>query len=189
MRMFVALTPPAAALADLADFWEPRTMAEEQGMRWADREQWHLTLAFLENVPERKLDDLEERLSAAARRRAPFQCRLRGGGAFPDATRARVLWVGVEELDGGGRLGQLADGVRASCNRAGATPAGGRFRPHVSLARFSTPRDVSRWIRVAETYEGPAWHVTELQLVESRLGQGRAGRPLHTVVGVYPLGR
>ncbi len=187
MRMFVALTPPPEALEHLAEFWEPRREADP-GMRWVDTEQWHLTLAFLAEVPERALDDLADRLERAARRRHAFDCRLSGGGAFPDVTRARVLWVGVEEVDGGARLPQLAEGVRASCNRAGATPEGGRFRPHLTLARFGVQQDATRWIRVAETYQGPVWRAGEIELIESRLGQGRAGRPLHTVVGSFPLG-
>lgn len=185
MRMFVALTPSAQALEDLAAFWAPRMEADEPGMRWADPEQWHVTLAFLANVPERALDDLGERLERAARRRAPFECTLSSGGAFPTVERARVLWVGVD--DGGAHLAQLAEGVRASCNRAGANPEGGRFRPHMTLARFATPRDATRWIRVAETYQGPPWIAGEISLVESRLGQGRHGRPLHTVVETFPL--
>lgn len=85
--MFVALTPPAEALEHLAEFWEPRAQADPE-MRWVDPEQWHLTLSFLAAVPERALDGLEERLERAARRRAPFDCQLGGGGVFPDVTRA-----------------------------------------------------------------------------------------------------
>jgi len=187
MRMFVALTPPTEALEHLAEFWEPRTQADAE-MRWVDSEQWHLTLSFLASVPERALDGLEERLERAARRRRAFDCRMRGGGVFPDVTRARVLWVGVEEADDGAHLARLAEGVRASCNRAGATPEGGKFRAHLTLARFRLPQDATRWVRVAETYTGPWWRAEEIQLIESRLGQGRGGRPRHDVVASFPLG-
>lgn len=183
----MALTPPQEALEHLGEFWEPRREVDP-ALRWTDPEQWHLTLAFLADVPERALDDLGERLERAARRRAPFECRLRGGGVFPDATRARVLWVGVEELGDGARLPRLAEGVRASSNRAGATPEGGPFRPHLTLARFRVPQEATRWIRVAETYEGPPWRAEAIHLIESRLGQGRGGRPRYEVVDSFPLG-
>lgn len=188
MRMFVALTPSAEALEHLAEFWAPRTGVDPE-MRWTDPEQWHLTLAFLPAVPERALDELEERLTRAATRRVPLRCRLRGGGVFPDVTRARVLWVGAEELDGGDHLARLAEGVRASSNKAGAMPEGGHFHPHLTVARFRIPQDATRWIRVAETYEGPMWRADELHLIESFLGQGRGGRPRYEVVASFPLGR
>lgn len=186
--MFVALTPPLEALEHLAEFWEPRTQADPE-IRWVDPEQWHLTLAFLPAVPQRALDDLEERLERAARRRDAFECALRGGGVFPDVPRARVLWAAVAEADGAGALARLAMGVRASANRAGAAPEGGRFRPHLTLARFRVPQDATRWVRVAETYEGPQWQADAIHLIESHLGQGRGGRPRHEVVASFPLRR
>ena len=55
-----------------------------------------MTLAFLADVPDRQLDDLVERLGRAAKRRTAFPTRITGGGAFPNAGRARVLWAGLD---------------------------------------------------------------------------------------------
>ena len=89
MRMFVALVPPEEAVESLEDFLSVRR--ESAAFRWTLPEQVHLTLAFLEHVHDRQLDDLVERLTRAARKRRAFPTRIRGGGAFPSAARARVL--------------------------------------------------------------------------------------------------
>ncbi len=93
MRMFVALTPPEEVVQHLDEFLAVRR--EAASFRWALPEQMHVTLAFLADVPDRTLDDLVERLTRAAGRRHPVPTRIAGGGAFPNAARARVLWAGL----------------------------------------------------------------------------------------------
>lgn len=185
--MFVALVPPAEALEHLEEFLTPRQEAGPD-LRWTAPEQWHLTLAFMAEVAERRLDDLAERLTRAAARRTPFGARVVGAGAFPDAARAKVLYAGVE-TDDGVELARLATGVRAAANRAGAVPDGGRFHPHLTLARTRRPTEVTRWLRVLAAYAGPPWSAEEITLVASHLGEGPRRRPRYEVVGAFPLGK
>src|SRR3954451_19741315 len=149
MRLFVALVPPPEALDHLDDFLDVRRGAGD--FRWVQADQVHLTLAFLEFTPEHKLDDLMERLGRAAARRTSFETAVAGGGAFPNAGRARVLWAGLD-LDEGGRteLDRLATGCRAAANRAGIALDGQRFRPHVTLARIGHPTEVSSSVRLLD---------------------------------------
>ena len=96
-----------------------------------------MTLAFLAEVPDRRLDDLTERLGRAAGRRTPVPTRIAGGGAFPNAARARVLWAGLD-VDHAGRteLSRMATGARAAASRAGIDVDGQRFRAHLTVARL-----------------------------------------------------
>ena len=186
--MFVAVVPPAEALADLAEFLGPR-QDSEPGFRWTVPEQWHVTLAFVAQVADRHLDDLVSRLERAAGRRTPFSAAIAGAGAFPNPARAKVLFAGVDAHGSDEELKRLAVGARAAANKAGAEAAGGRFHPHVTLARIGRPAEVTRWLRVLDTYRGPVWPVREVALVESRLGEGPRNRPRYEVVGSFPLGR
>jgi 2'-5' RNA ligase len=186
MRLFAALVPPPEALEHLDGFLDVRRDAGE--LRWVQADQVHVTLAFLEQVPDRTLDDLVERLGRAAARRSSFETALAGGGAFPNAARAKVVWAGLD-LDGPGRteLDRLATGCRAAANRAGIAVDGARFRPHLTVARTRHPHDVSRWVRLLDAYEGPRWRATELTLVQSFLGVGPRGRPRHVALDTFPL--
>lgn len=185
MRMFVALVPPEHALEDLAEFAAPRQDAEP-GFRWTVPEQWHVTLAFLADVADRRLDDLLARLGRAAARRTPFEVTLAGGGAFPGPARAKVLYAGVET--DGVELGRLATGARAAATKAGAEPGGGRFHPHVTLARTGRPVEATRWLRVFDAYRGPTWPAEEVRLVASHLGEGPRRRPRYEVVESFRIG-
>lgn len=186
--MFVALVPPENALEDLGEFLDPRQEAES-GFRWTSPEQWHVTLAFMPHVVDRSLDDLLVRLERAAARRTPFTGTVAGGGAFPNAGRAKVLYAGLDASDAE-ELRRLATGARAAANKAGAEVGGGsRFHPHLTLARISRPVDATRWIRVLDAYRGPTWDAHEINLIESHLGEGPRKRPRYEVIESFPLGR
>lgn len=186
-RMFVAVVPPQEAVEHLDDFLSVRR--EAAGFRWSVPDQWHLTLAFSAAVPDRNVDDLGERLTRAARSRRPFELRVAGGGAFPHADRARVLYARLSSYDEAGtELGRLAAGCRAALSRAGARVDGQRFRPHLTLARLGHPDNVTSWVRLLDAYEGPAWPVDEVSLIASHLGEGPRRRPRHEVMASYPLG-
>jgi len=188
MRMFIALPLPEAVKEHLAEFLEPRQEAgrQEHGLRWALPEQWHLTLAFFPEVADRHTDELLERCERAASRRKPLDLRLAGAGAFPHPGNAKVLWAGVEH--DGEELMRLAGGVRAAGAKSGIEVGGGRYHPHLTLARLSAPADVTRWLRVLDPYAGPSWQAREVQLIASYLGQGRNGTARHEVREIFTLG-
>jgi 2'-5' RNA ligase len=186
LRMFAALVPPREAVDHLDAFLEPRRAAAS--FRWAGPEQLHVTLCFLESVEERRIDDLLERLGRAAARRTAFETALAGGGAFPNARKARVLWTGLDLGEHGEtELDRLATGCRAAANRAGISVDGQRFRPHVTVARMGRPTEVSDWVRLLDGYAGPRWRADRIELVASHLGEGPRGRPRYETVDEFAL--
>ncbi|MFC5008879.1 RNA 2',3'-cyclic phosphodiesterase [Nocardioides plantarum] len=186
--MFVAVIPPPEVVDHLDEFLEPRR--EHGAFRWAPADQLHVTLAFMDDVPDRSLDALVEGLERAAGRREPFAARVAGGGAFPDPSHAKVVYAGLDlTLDARSELDRLATGARAAAGRAGVAVDGQRFRPHLTLARTGRPQEVTRWVRLLDGYVGPTWTVDRVALVESHLGEGPRRRPRHEVVTVVTLGR
>lgn len=185
MRVFVAIELPAPVVEHLDEFLDVRRDAGD-GVRWSAPAQWHLTLAFMGAAPDRVLEDVVEAVGTAARRAAPLELAVAGGGCFPDVTRARVLFAGVS--GDRGALEPLARRVRSACAVAGADPEGGPFRAHVTLGRFGRPVEATRWVRVLDTYAGPAWTATEVAVVASHLPRERGHRPRHEVLARLPLG-
>jgi 2'-5' RNA ligase len=184
--MFVAVVPPPEVVEHLDAFLEVRR--EAAAYRWTPAEHLHLTLAFLAEVPDRKLDDLVERLGRAASRRHRFAATVAGGGAFPNAGRARVLWAGLD-LDDDGRteISRMATGARAASNRSGVPVDGQKVRPHLTVARIGHPQEVTPWVRLLDDYRGPTWTVDRMTLMASYLGEGPRGRPRHASVEEFRL--
>ena len=154
-RMFVAVIPPDEVLDDLEAFITPRR--GEVPFRWTDPEQWHLTLAFSRDVPDRSYDDLVDRLARAARKRSPIEARILGGGAFPNVGRAKIVYAGVETDRE--ELRRMATGARAAVAKAGAEVDGHHFTPHLTLARITKAVEASKVVQLLDAYAGPTWTV------------------------------
>jgi 2'-5' RNA ligase len=186
MRLFVALSPPDAAIADLAAACAP-LRAQRSDLRWTSTQAWHVTLAFLGEVSESSLVRLLPRMERAARRHSAFGLSFAGAGAFPSPGRANVLWSGLA----GDRsaLGELAQTVAAGARRAGVPPpdAGRRYRPHLTLARCRTPADVSQLVADLDGYAGPAWRAEAIHLIRSHLDGGVPGTPRYEDLEMYQL--
>lgn len=191
-RLFVAITLPIDVTEHLADFLEPRREADSP-LRWVAEDRWHITLAFMPQVPERGYDGLVEGLTAAAAKRAPLTLKLAAAGAFPSADRAKLIYAGVQggtdvAEDALAELAQLSRGVRNAANTAGVPVDGTAFRPHLTLARIAKPLDATRWLRVLDTYSGPSWAATEIELVQSELGAGPRGAARYHTLETFALG-
>lgn len=179
MRLFVALTPPAHVLEEVAAAVE-LVHDSAAGLRWAGPSQWHLTLAFLGEVDAGRLPELTERLGRAAARHAPITVSFSGAGRFG----GRVLWLGVS----GDRtaLSALAESVAAAARRTGIAVEDRPYKPHVTLARTATPVNLGPLVERLRGFDGTPWLAEDVELIRSRLGQGP---PRYEIVGRWPLRR
>ncbi|MQA77860.1 MAG: RNA 2',3'-cyclic phosphodiesterase [Streptosporangiales bacterium] len=188
MRLFAALEPPPAALAEVVEALAP-VRTELPDLRWAPVERMHLTVAFYGEVPDRSVDDLGARLARAAGRHPALSLAFTGAGAFPGRRRARILWLGV----GGDRdpLVRLAASASAAGRRIGLDLDERGYRPHLTVARARRPYDLHACVGRLETYAGTVWPATDLALVRSHQGPEPRYETLETwpLVGTHSLPR
>jgi RNA 2',3'-cyclic 3'-phosphodiesterase len=182
VRLFVAIVPPAKVLAELDAAVAPLREARPE-LRWAEPPEWHLTLAFLGDVPDAVLPKLAQRLSRAAARHPARELTVSGAGAFPRRSRATVVWAGVRSAVD---LAPLAASVAAAARRAGAGPPdeGRSYRPHLTLARCRRPANVTDLTEALASLASSPWAGREIVLVRSILG---GGRPHYDHLDSWPL--
>jgi len=176
----VALWPPPDAVSELlAAVEEVRDDAPH--LRWTRPEQWHLTLAFLGDVPDDRRPGLDERLARAANRHPPLTLRFAGGGRFG----SRLLFTRVD----GDRepLTRLAASVTAAARRSKIPVDDRPYRPHLTLARSRGGEDLRPVAARLEPFAGAAWTASHLDLVESRLGKGPGGTAGYVSIASWPL--
>jgi 2'-5' RNA ligase len=180
VRLFVALWPPPDAVSELLATVDD-VRAHAPGLRWTRPEQWHLTLAFLGNVPDDRRPELDQRLGRAASRHPPMTLRFAGGGRFG----SRLLFTRVD----GDRetLTRLAASVAAAARRSRIPVDDRPYRPHLTLARGRGEVDLRPVAARLESFAGGAWTASRLDLVESRLGRGPAGTARYVAVNAWPL--
>lgn len=180
MRLFVSVEPSAAARAALAG----RLAAVDVGAaRLIPAERWHVTLAFLGEVADGRVTDLQERLAGAAATATPLSLRLSSAGVFPSAGRPSVLWVGL-----GGDLAALrvlAGAVTQAVRQTGVRLERRPFAAHLTVARYREPQPAAAQAAVdaLAAYVGPPFDAAEIHLMRSHLGP----HPRHEQIGRWAL--
>lgn len=135
MRAFIGLPVPEPWIAPLV-----RAQGAVPGGRKVDVDDLHLTLAFLDDQPTEVLGALHDTLDARALPAVPLRP---AAFALLGAVRPRAV---VLDLAPDPALSALRDTVRRAATNAGITLPRERFRPHITLLRFSTsaPPDTGR---------------------------------------------
>lgn len=164
-RLFVALWPPEALLAQLRALPRPSV----PGLRWTSEEQWHVTLRFLGPV----VDPAE--VDGALRLLPRVTPVIGRAGPAVEPKGRSLLWVPVDGLD------ELAAATVSVTAEIGLPPEPRPFRGHLTLARSKGNRSLAK---LAGSRVEATWPVPEITLVESETHPDGAR---YTVIGRYAV--
>ena len=128
-------------------------------------ENLHLTLKFLGEIASDRLPKLIANLERKLMGVEPFELEFGGFGAFPNARRARVLWLAVSS--GAKELARIARKLDAAASRVGVERSLRAYSAHLTLGRLREPDPVE--ILRAEPPKSLPFRVEEVVLYESRL--------------------
>ncbi len=107
-------------------------------VKWVAADCIHLTLAFLGEIPEGRLPEINGALDEVAALLNGFDCEVKGVGWFGSARSPRVVWAGMREDPG---LMVLQAGVAESLRQLGFVPEDRAFHPHLTLGRVKSAGD------------------------------------------------
>lgn len=169
-RVFIAI--------DISDEARRRAAAHMEKLRrefprvrvsWERPEKLHLTVKFLGDIDETKLVMLNDAVTRAARQIPAFGLRIGVCGVFPSSKRARVLWLGVEDINGG--FQRLHDVLETESEKLGFAREKKDFKPHLTIARLREPeRSATLVEQHLQTYFEPVeFEAAEIVIYESRL--------------------
>ncbi|RMF94431.1 MAG: RNA 2',3'-cyclic phosphodiesterase [Nitrospinota bacterium] len=145
------------------------------GIRWIKPENLHLTLKFLGEIEETLVDPIHHRMQRVAGGVAPFTLTIQGLGVFPNLSRPRVLWLGVNQ--GKQSLQTLYALLQAELTPLGFPAEKRAYTPHLTLARFKTfssPSLLSALLQQSLRYEFAPLSVHRIDLIRSQLHPGGA---------------
>jgi len=101
-------------------------------VKWVRAEGIHLTLKFLGDVDPEREPELRSGLARAAAGARPLPLSVHGFGVFPDYSRPRVIWAGLEADPA---LELLQHRIEQEFTPLGFPPEGRPFHPHLTLGR------------------------------------------------------
>jgi 2'-5' RNA ligase len=138
------------------------------GARWVPKENYHLTLRFIGEVPGHQAEEIDQALAALRARR--FELSFAGVGTFCKAGREVALWVGVERNP---LLDHLQAKVETALQRVGLEPERRRFAPHMTLARLNNAPEakVAAFVQANNLFRAEPMPVEHFTLFSARLGK------------------
>lgn len=182
-RIFAAV-PVNDAVRSVMIHAQDRLKRHGWHVRWVDPQLAHLTLRFYGDSDTRTVDSIRRHIEHVAGRHQSIRLQTGALGAFPSASRPRVLWLG---LDGdASRLRTLAEDIGAGGD---AGDPGGRqmFKPHITVARLRNgaqpPVDFAAAVRTLHL-SAEELVADRVLLIRSVLG---ARGPAYTTIGEWPL--
>lgn len=179
LRLFVAFDVPPS-VRDAGEASVTAWRARLPRAKWVPNQNQHVTLKFLGSTWPRLVPWVHETVAAVARAHPPVPTRVRGLGAFPNARRARVLWVGLDDAEG--RLARIAAALDEAFSREFAPEKRG-FTPHLTVARFVPPVEMEGLDEVDLISDG--FEIGRIVLYRSHL---RRPAPLYEELGAFALG-
>lgn len=168
VRLFVAAVPPDHVRTLMAAARAPaHELAPE--LTWTRPQGWHVTLAYLGEVPTDRVDTVGAVITQAAAGVAPIEVHL-GAPGRPDH---RVLWIELA-ADPAGALAALGDRLQAALAAADLPVNRRTVRPHLTLARAGRGRRVDDAVVRAVAPVATSFMVDHVVVLRSHLGDGPA---------------
>ncbi len=178
MRLFVAIDigdDVRAAVAKLQQELKGR-MKNQNGLKWVKPELMHLTLKFLGEADENRIDEICAAVEIACADKKAFEFSLSVVGAF--GRPAKVLWLGSEEISA--ELAKLAADLEQALEELGFEKEVRPFSAHLTLARVRDNGVDKNLRQLLKDYQ----QVHPVRDKESKIPDGRQGRPVSNGVQI-----
>lgn len=180
-RTFFCLPLPGRLREEIVSLL-PGLQKENPGFRWVRPEQYHITLKFCGDLTADEINTMMESTSQKLREHGPGEIRLKlqAIGAFPNAHRARVVFIEVKGDTE--RLRRLAALIETAAAAVGVPEETRPLKPHLTLARTRRPGPAKT--NYPDWTEPGEWVSRKVVLMKSEL---RPSRPLYTKLQEWPL--
>jgi 2'-5' RNA ligase len=109
-------------------------------IRWVKKQDMHITLKFLGEVSDNRIQKTTQSIRKACEPLESFQISFRGTGFFPPQSRfPRVLWAGIEPSHG---LVSLQNSIENELQKHGFPREKRQFHPHLTLGRVRSSKNI-----------------------------------------------
>ncbi len=133
MRTFIAIELPES-IKDFLSRIQDQLKGSQADVKWVAPRNIHLTLKFLGEVNEKKLDEITCILEDTAKNKRPFYIRIFSLGAFPKINSPRVIWVGIDKGDN--ETKGIARELEEKISKTGIPKEDKPFSSHITVGRI-----------------------------------------------------
>ena len=167
-RLFIGIKiQPTKKL--LAAYNEIKEFLAFENVKWVKIENLHFTLKFLGDTEIQCIDNITDILHSIAIGFEPTEIEIKDFGVFPNMSRPRVLWFGMQNYD---MISELADEIENHLEKIGIERSDKPFKPHLTIGRVKFLRNTQILKEIFEKYKDISFQkmqVREFDLIESIL--------------------
>jgi RNA 2',3'-cyclic 3'-phosphodiesterase len=137
-RIFIAVDISDKARQKVASYIENlRRSFPQLRVGWERPEKLHLTLKFLGDVNDGRLEEVQKAIGKIVDSNPAFQMTLGRTGRFPPKGDPKILWLGTIDK---GEFAAVASKINDDLEQLGFEREKRRFSPHLTIARLREPR-------------------------------------------------
>ncbi len=148
MRTFIAIQLPQEIKGALSRIQE-KLKSSGADVKWVAWQNIHLTLKFLGEIDDKKLDKVVYILEDIAKIKNPFPIRISSIGAFPNVNRPRVIWVGIDKGDS--QTKEIARELEEKIAKVGIPSEDRPYSSHITIGRVRSVLNRERLVQDLKT--------------------------------------
>ncbi len=180
-RVFIAFPISNEAKDELQRIQNELEPLNRRGrIRWSKPEGMHITLAFLGEINEEKIENIKKILENILKKYSGFSYWLSQIDAFPDKEQANVIVVKVAEE--GRASAKIQSELALELKKIGLYCDNHPWHPHITLGRNKSHHHVDglNSVKVGKI----VWKVDKIELIKSELS---SEGPKYTILESYSL--
>lgn len=183
MRLFIALKLTEEQKGEVR-VMQHKLKSELTGIKWVRPESMHLTLRFIGETDESKLDSIKLAIDDTAVEYTAPVIQYGGSGLFPSTRNARVLWIGLRR--GEEEVQKIEGKLREGLAAKGFPPERRPYHPHLTIGRIRNmlpPAKLDRFLENWKSFRTSDSTCKELVLFQSNLTrQGAQHSEIHSAL-------
>lgn len=161
-----------------------KTLLAGENIKWVDAENIHVTLAFIGDTDEEKVEIVSSLLQVNCTDFGGFEFILKGAGVFKNFREPGAIWIGIQSSD---NFHRLNDRIKSDLNNNGFKIEERPFKPHLTIGRvkfLKSQTNLKTILEKCHDVEIQRVYVREVILYESIL---RPTGPIYKPVSIIKL--
>jgi len=163
MRAFIAIRLSLKVEDFLARIQE-KLKAPGADVKWVEPRNIHLTLKFLGERDDKRIEEAKTILEETAARFNEYTLQPSSVGAFPDIQHPGVIWIGVNQ--GAPEKIRLARDIEEGICRIGIPKEKRPFACHITLGRSRTPKNMRGLVEQLSILKEGSWEPAPILKVD-----------------------
>ena len=139
----------------------------------------HITLKFLGDVQEDKINDIEQIMKDSIKEIKPFTIKLSETGVFPNQNYIRVVWIGIKDAE---TIETIARNIDERLSQLDFKKEKRGFSPHLTIGRVKTAKNKQLLLKAIEDYKDFEFCTQDVNSIKLKKSDLTPKGPIYTTL-------